>query len=75
MTPFEQALADIRAIPSAEAPQAAPAPRSAEGCCTGTRNGYQHHINSKTPPCHEAREANRLWHAAYRQTRRPRTPA
>lgn len=71
MTPYEQALADIRSIPIA--PTAGPASlRSTAGCCSGTRNGYQWHINHKVPPCAESREANRLWHAEYQRRRKER---
>jgi hypothetical protein len=69
MSPLEQALADIRAIPTVTRPEPA-APLSSAGCCSGDRNGYQWHINHEIPPCDQSREANRLWHANYRARRR-----
>lgn len=71
MTPYEQALADIRAIPVSDHS----GQRSAPACCSGDRNGYQWHLNHQSTPCGKSREANRLWHASYRARRAERRVA
>lgn len=61
----EQALADIRAIPTTT-PEAETQTRSSAGCCTGDRRGYQwHQRTGNLPACEDARTANAAYMAPY----------
>jgi hypothetical protein len=62
---YAEALAELRALRTVQPePEAAPEPepRSASGCCTGDRRGYQcHQRTGNLPACEESTEANRLY--------------
>ncbi|WP_433893071.1 hypothetical protein [Streptomyces sp. CA-111067] len=61
---FEQALADIRTIPTE--PQIHPALRwSPEGCCTGDHAGWQWHQCHKVPACQSSRDAYNTYMRTY----------
>lgn len=71
MSPFEQALADIRAIPTPAVEPTPEEPRSSAGCCTGDRRGYQwHQRTGSLPACADAVAANRAYMAPYLRARR-----
>lgn len=67
-TAIEQALAELRAIPTRQAPCSTPEPRSPEGCCAGDRRGYQWHQRTGTlPACATSLDANRAYMNAYQR--------
>lgn len=65
LSAVEQALADIRRIPTTTT-DVEPQPRSSAGCCTGDRRGYQwHQRTGNLPACVDAQAANAAYMTPY----------
>lgn len=72
---IEQALAELRAIPTKKQAKEKPAVASPEGCCGGDRAGYQwHQRTGNLPACAAALEAQRQYGHEYLRAWRAKNP-